>query len=285
MDGNLKDAMEKMQREREALINRRHHITKRLRPYRTALLKQSQGALSSRHATNDLGKQRRELCHVRDLLEHGEKEMIRRWSKHRSIVTACMIMLTLLALSASSFYAATTITSPVWGVSMVVQIPQDHWQHRMSSNAVLQQVINRHHNVASNVGELKRHLASSLLLEQGPDDQLTVAIETSNPDKALALLIALGESVTSVTVPSGPFVNISVKPHMTTLPMRSAMPLRDNRYDLAGRIFAVLVCATMLLTMCCRYVLGRERRVFNKQMRKLMSVLNQDELSTHLIDV
>lgn len=274
MDQNMESAMKKMQLQREALIRRRRDIARRLRRYRTTLLNLNNGSLTSRIAADDLGKQRRELCQVKDLLEHSETEMVRQWSQRRSIVSACMIMLTLMAITAFSYYAATVTVAPVWEVSMVIQMPRDQWQHRMASNAVLQQVIDQHQNIAANVGDLKRTLASTLHLHEDIDDQLTVSIETKIPQESLALLSALGESAISAIAPAGPISTGNNKPRIIIPAMRSAMPLQDNRYKEAGRIFAALAGMTLLLIMISRMVLARAGRVFNINMHKLMSVLD-----------
>lgn len=267
---NLEAAMQQSRRQREALAHRRREIGRRLRRYRAALQNQHTAA----PAAGDVGKQRRALREVRDLLEQSETEMLRRWVRHRSIRTACSIVLTLIAIAVFSYHAAVHISSPTWGVSMVMQMPHAQWRHGMSSNAVLQQIIDRHPTLAANTGVLKQRLAAIRTTENKTTGELTIATFTDKPGEAIDLLGAVGESIVDATMPSGPFAAAGSKPRIVAPPMRSALPANTNRLQRTAELAAALTAATILLTLFSRLLLGRSRRVFNAEMREALSCLD-----------
>ena len=190
-----------------------------------------------------------------------------------------MIMITLSVLAGISYFAASRITAPIWGVSMVIEVPADQWQHRAMSNAVLQQVIDRppRSSTARNVSDLKSYLQSNVAIEPTGDDRMTLSMRVDDPNAAIALLNAWSETALGPNAPVGPFARGAAQGRVVTPAMRSAMPVEDPRPLWTGRILGALAAATLLLVLICRLIFRRAQRVFNHEMREALAVLNDDD--------
>ncbi len=269
----IKQADEKLQRREERLKQFGRQLGDEVKKLReqAALLKAQQRQCDQLLQQRDLLKQA-QAC-----LADSEVAMVNRWAATRATSLAFFAIIALSAVAFASFYVAERLTHPTWQATMVIGFEQPEgakpdlqaWlaakRGLLADTAVASEILNqlelRGLKLFSGARELSAHLASAVEVDSPRPHQLQLNYHDVDGELAVKVLESTGQALLTYEMVQARRAGRASTARIVQRATRDHEPVRDDRLNVAGQLFAGGTVAAGVLGGLAMLMLRRVGRV------------------------